>query len=69
MAERKASVQRNTLETRITVAVNLDGGGAAKFKSGVPFLDHLLDQVARHGIMDLYSISYGYLHIDAHHTV
>ena len=69
MAERKASVQRNTLETRITVAVNLDGGGAAKFKTGVPFLDHMLDQVARHGMMDLEIIADGDLHIDAHHTV
>ena len=69
MAERKASVQRNTLETRIGVTVDIDGGGAARFKTGVPFLDHMLDQVARHGMMDLEVIAEGDLHIDAHHTV
>ena len=69
MAERTASVQRNTLETRIQASVNLDGSGAAKFQTGVPFLDHMLDQVARHGMIDLEIIAEGDLHIDAHHTV
>ena len=69
MAERTASVQRNTLETRIQVKINLDGGGAAHFKTGVPFLDHMLDQVARHGMMDIEILADGDLHIDAHHTV
>lgn len=69
MADRKASVQRDTLETRIQANVNIDGGGAAKFKTGVPFLDHMLDQVARHGMMDIEIIADGDLHIDAHHTV
>ncbi len=69
MAERKASVQRNTLETRIQASVNLDGSGAAKFQTGVPFLDHMLDQVARHGMIDIEISAAGDLHIDAHHTV
>ena len=69
MAERKATVERNTLETRITVAVNLDGSGQSKFETGVPFLEHLLDQVARHGMVDLEINAVGDLHIDDHHTV
>ena len=69
MAERKAGVQRNTLETRIQVQVNLDGGGTASFKTGVPFLEHMLDQVARHGVMDIEVSAEGDLQIDAHHTV
>ncbi|MEK7321586.1 MAG: imidazoleglycerol-phosphate dehydratase HisB [Pseudomonadota bacterium] len=69
MAERKAGVQRNTLETRIQVNVNLDGGGTAKFQTGVPFLDHMLDQVARHGMIDIEIVAEGDLHIDAHHMV
>jgi imidazoleglycerol-phosphate dehydratase len=69
MAERKASVQRNTLETRIQVNVNLDGGGTSQFKTGVPFLDHMLDQVARHGMIDMEISADGDLQIDAHHTV
>ena len=69
MAERKATVTRNTLETQITVAVNLDGSGAADFDTGVPFLEHMLDQIARHGMMDLSVNAKGDLHIDAHHTV
>jgi imidazoleglycerol-phosphate dehydratase len=69
MAERKAGVQRNTLETRIQVQVNLDGGGTASFKTGVPFLEHMLDQVARHGVMDIEVNAEGDLQIDAHHTV
>lgn len=66
---RKAQVTRNTQETQITVAINLDGQGKAELNSGVPFLDHMLDQIARHGIVDLKVIANGDLHIDAHHTV
>ena len=69
MAERKATVERNTLETQITVTVNLDGSGQAQFETGVPFLEHMLDQVARHGMVDLSVTADGDLHIDAHHTV
>ena len=69
MTERKASVTRNTLETQITVTVNLDGSGKADFNTGVPFLEHMLDQIARHGMMDLTIHAKGDLHIDAHHTV
>lgn len=69
MTERKASVTRNTLETQITVTVNLDGSGKADFKTGVPFLEHMLDQIARHGMMDIAVDARGDLHIDAHHTV
>lgn len=69
MAERKATVERNTLETRITVTVNLDGSGQAQFETGVPFLEHMLDQVARHGMLDLAVNAVGDLHIDDHHTV
>ena len=66
---RQAEISRNTLETRITVRVNLDGSGRGKFATGVPFLDHMLDQVARHGMIDLEVEAQGDLHIDAHHTV
>ncbi len=66
---RQAEISRNTLETRITVRVNLDGSGRGKFATGVPFLDHMLDQVARHGMIDLEVEAHGDLHIDAHHTV
>ncbi|WP_372748803.1 imidazoleglycerol-phosphate dehydratase HisB [Litorivivens sp.] len=69
MAERKATITRNTLETQITVSVNLDGTGAANFETGVPFLDHMMDQIARHGLIDLDIKAVGDLHIDAHHTV
>ena len=69
MAERKASVQRDTLETQISVALNLDGDGRAELDTGVPFLDHMLDQIARHGLIDLAIKAQGDLHIDAHHTV
>ena len=69
MAERKATVERNTLETQITVSVNLDGTGAANFDTGIPFLEHMLDQIARHGMVDLNIKANGDLHIDAHHTV
>lgn len=69
MAERKASVKRETLETQVEVSVNLDGTGRSDFQTGVPFLDHMLDQVARHGLIDLSVHAQGDLHIDAHHTV
>ena len=69
MAERKASVTRDTLETQIQTSINLDGSGKSDFKTGVPFLDHMLDQVARHGLIDLDIKASGDLHIDAHHTV
>ena len=66
---RTATVTRNTLETQITITLNLDGTGATKLNTGVPFLDHMLDQVARHGLIDLDISASGDLHIDAHHTV
>ena len=66
---REAQVARNTLETQITVKINLDGTGVANLNSGVPFLDHMLDQIARHGMMDIDLQANGDLHIDAHHTV
>jgi imidazoleglycerol-phosphate dehydratase len=66
---RQAKVERNTRETQISVALNLDGRGDAKLATGVPFLDHMLDQVARHGVFDLEVTAKGDLHIDAHHTV
>ena len=66
---RQAQVNRNTLETQIDVKVNLDGTGNAALDTGVPFLDHMLDQVARHGMIDLEIAAKGDLHIDAHHTV
>ena len=66
---RQAEVSRNTFETRITVRLNIDGTGQGKFATGVPFLDHMLDQVARHGMIDLEVEAQGDLHIDAHHTV
>ncbi|TSA20812.1 MAG: imidazoleglycerol-phosphate dehydratase HisB [Betaproteobacteria bacterium] len=66
---RTATVNRNTLETQISVSLNLDGTGAVSLASGVPFLDHMLDQIARHGLIDLTVEAKGDLHIDAHHTV
>jgi imidazoleglycerol-phosphate dehydratase len=66
---RTAEVTRNTKETQIRVRVDLDGRGAAKLATGLPFLEHMLDQVARHGFVDLEIEAKGDLHIDAHHTV
>lgn len=66
---RTAQVTRNTKETQISVAVNLDGKGEGKLDSGVPFLDHMLDQIVRHGLIDIDLKATGDLHIDAHHTV
>jgi imidazoleglycerol-phosphate dehydratase len=66
---RSAKVSRNTLETGITVEVNLDGTGKVKLNTGLPFLEHMLDQIARHGLIDLDIDAKGDLHIDAHHTV
>ncbi|MDO8177897.1 MAG: imidazoleglycerol-phosphate dehydratase HisB [Undibacterium sp.] len=68
-AQRTAQVTRNTNETQIRVAINLDGTGKQKLNTGVPFLDHMLDQIARHGLIDLEIEAVGDLHIDAHHTV
>jgi len=66
---RQAEVSRNTLETQITVNINIDGTGQSNFKTGLGFLDHMLDQIARHGMMDISVDATGDLHIDAHHTV
>jgi len=69
MKSRSATVVRDTQETRISIKLDLDGSGKAKLASGVPFLDHMLDQIARHGLVDLEVKASGDLHIDAHHTV
>ena len=69
MAERTATVKRDTLETQIEVTLNLEGNGKSEFNTGIPFLEHMLDQVARHGLLDLWIQAKGDLHIDAHHTV
>lgn len=69
MSERSARVERDTLETRITVAVNLDGSGEAKLDTGIPFLEHMLEQIARHGLVDIEIQAAGDLEVDAHHTV
>ncbi len=66
---RSAKVSRNTLETQISVELNLDGSGKARFDTGLPFLEHMLDQIARHGLIDIDILAKGDLHIDAHHTV
>jgi imidazoleglycerol-phosphate dehydratase len=66
---RSARVERNTAETAIVVEIDLDGTGRAELATGVPFLDHMLDQIARHGLIDLTVRASGDLHIDAHHTV
>jgi imidazoleglycerol-phosphate dehydratase len=69
MTDRTAQIERNTAETRIRISLDLDGTGRGRFETGVPFLDHMLDQVARHGLIDLDIHAQGDLHIDAHHTV
>ncbi len=69
MADRIAEIVRNTLETQINVRINLDGDGQTSFSTGIPFLEHMLDQVARHGMMNLEIKAKGDLEIDAHHTV
>ena len=69
MAERKATVTRNTIESQITITVNLDGTGKSNLDTPVPFLNHMLDQVARHGLIDLDIKASGDTHIDDHHTV
>ena len=66
---RKAEITRDTLETQISVTIDLDGTGRAQLATGVPFLDHMLDQIARHGVFDIEIQAKGDLHIDAHHTV
>ena len=68
MTARIARVERHTQETQITVELNLDGSGQRRFNTGLPFLEHMLDQVARHGLLDLTIQASGDLHIDAHHT-
>ncbi len=69
MTRRRASVERNTKETQIKISIDLDGSGAASLNSGVPFLDHMLDQVARHGLIDIDLHCEGDTHIDDHHSV
>jgi len=69
VVERKAQVDRNTLETQISCSINLDGTGVSSFDTGLPFLEHMLDQIARHGLIDIQVNARGDLHIDAHHTV
>ena len=66
---RSASISRDTLETKIRVGIDLDGSGASQFDTGLPFFEHMLDQVARHGLVDLTVEADGDLHVDAHHTV
>jgi len=69
MPDRTASVERNTLETQISIKINLDGNGHAQFNTGVPFLEHMLDQIARHGLIDLEINCKGDVQIDDHHSV
>jgi len=69
MSDRSANVSRNTLETQISVVLNLDGSGKSHFDTGIPFLEHMLEQIARHGSFDLEVTASGDLHIDDHHTV
>lgn len=69
LADRMAEVTRNTSETRITARINLDGTGQAHLRTGIGFFDHMLEQIARHGLIDLHIDCEGDLHIDGHHTV
>ncbi len=69
MPNRSATVSRNTLETQIEVSLNLDGSGVAKFDTGIPFLEHMLEQIARHGVFDIEIVAKGDLAIDDHHSV
>ena len=69
MSERSATVSRDTLETQISVSLNLDGSGKSSFDTGIPFLEHMLEQISRHGLVDLDVTAKGDLHIDDHHTV
>lgn len=69
MSDRIATVSRDTLETQISVSINLDGTGKSSFKTGIPFLEHMLEQISRHGMIDLDVKANGDLHIDDHHTV
>jgi imidazoleglycerol-phosphate dehydratase len=69
MSDRIATITRDTLETQISVSINLDGTGQSSFETGIPFLEHMLDQIARHGLVDLEIKSSGDLHIDDHHCV
>ncbi|MGD9389183.1 MAG: imidazoleglycerol-phosphate dehydratase HisB [Thioalkalispiraceae bacterium] len=69
MTQRSATVKRDTLETQIEVSLNLDGTGKSEFETGVPFLDHMMDQIARHGLVDISIKASGDTHIDDHHTV
>jgi imidazoleglycerol-phosphate dehydratase len=69
MTPRTATEERNTLETQIKITINVDGTGQANFATGVPFFDHMLDQIARHGLIDMDIVAHGDLQIDAHHTV
>jgi len=69
MSDRSVSVSRDTLETQISVTVNLDGSGKSNFDTGIPFLEHMLEQIARHGAFDIDVSAQGDLHIDDHHSV
>lgn len=69
MSDRTATVTRDTLETQISVAINLDGTGQSSFDTGIPFFEHMLDQIARHGVIDIEIKAKGDIHIDDHHTV
>jgi imidazoleglycerol-phosphate dehydratase len=69
MSNRTANIRRETLETQVSVVMDLDGTGKSELNTGVPFLDHMIDQIARHGLIDLTIQAQGDLHIDAHHTV
>ena len=69
MQQRTVTIERDTLETQIKVSINLDGTGEARFDTGVPFLEHMLDQIARHGLIDMDIVAKGDVHIDDHHTV